>query len=456
MAFSDELSTKLDELRRAALDAYDEFITTRTTNDLTINDERTRVVEDQGVATDRAETISSWQEAFDQFKEDLQTLLDRFAKYEVLDRPALSRVISKLCRRDVSALGGDWEADPYSGERPSKLVDRIHYAAGIVLQLSEPDDQRSEGFWHGPAADSFNDNFLDPFGQYAARQIFCGNYLANVVRVFRNATRRTEDDLKAIANASIAAFRHEGGSLSEDLSTGSLFLDLAAFVLPEPLGTLADVGSIALGQAADAASANEDPPEWSIEGSGSLDPYIALESTMEVLTQLEERLAREDDRLQADLDQDVSDFFYSSRFDTRPDEPAPPDKVDGEFLEVNVETVYEYGAYYLPTAAAHFDEAQAQLHECVIPEWFGELIFPRSKSEFTMARNGLRPSLVWTRDYLTDSGEALVTISNEYVFRDAEIAAAFERFKAELPPPPDVGQPEYPQRPPRDELPNPG
>jgi hypothetical protein len=456
MAYGDELNEKLAELRRAALDAYDEWITTRTMNDLTINDERTRVVEDQGVVYNREETINTEQEAFDQFREDLQTLLDRFAKYESLDQVALSTAISKLCRRDVSELGGHWGADPYSGERPSKVADRIYYAGGIVLQLSEPDDLRATGLWHGPAADSFNDNFLDPFGEFAARQIFCTNYLANVVRVFRNATRRTQNDVKAIANASISAFRHEGGSLSEDLSDASLMADLAAFVLPEPLDTLADVGSIALGQAADAADENVDPPEWSVEGSGNLDPYEALESTMGVLTRLEERLARDDDRIHEDLDQDVTDFFYSMRFETRPQEPAPPSRFEGEFLEVNIAEVYEYGAYYLPTAAAHFDEAQRQLHECVIPEWFGELMYPRSQSEFTMARNGLRPALVWTSDYLTDAGDALVTICNEYVIRDAEIAASFEQFKADLPPPADVSAPQHPQRPPRDELPNPG
>lgn len=459
MAFSDELSGKLAELRRAATDAYDEWLRARWTNDLKISDDGTRVVEDQGVVYDAEGAINEEQELYDQFLADVDTLVERFTKYSPLDLEALFDVGSRLSRGDISTLGGHWGADPYSGERPRKIVDRIYYAAGIALQISEPDDMRSEGFWRGPAADAFNDHFLDRLGKFAAKQIFCGVYLANVVRIFRNATRRTQNDVKAIADACIAALRNEGGSLSEDLSDASLFLDLIAFVLPGPLDTFADVGSIALGQAADAAEENEEPPEWSVDGSGSLDPWVAINSTAEVLTSLEERLAREDDRLQDDLDQDVSDYFYSASFETRPDEPEPPDRVEGQFLEATVETVYEYGAYYLPAAAAQYDEAQQLLEECVIPDWFGELVYPRSRTEFIVARNGLRPALVWTSDYLTDAGEALVTISNEYVFQDADIAADFERLKEELPPPPSADysyEPTYPQRPPRQELPNAG
>lgn len=442
MSFGDSLGGRVAEIRQAAVDSYARWLRTRSMSDITLNDDRT-TVEGYGLP---AKIIEEEQAAFNGFLTEVGELEQRFAKYYPLNAADLYGLRCRLSRSDTTALGENWAGGvPRNTEQwPINVVDRVDYAASIVLMMAEPPDMRAPATWRGTAADAFNDGFLVPFREFAARQIFCGVYLANVAKIFFNATVDTQRNLKAIADSCIAALRDDGGgSPAETLSSASLFADLLGFVLPSPLDDLADAGSIALGAAASAVG-EEEPREWHVEGS--FQPWEVIASTMGVLTKLERELADQDDLVYDALNRDVSDYFYSMDFETRPEEPDPPDRVDEE-LVVNIEPIYEYGARYLPTAAAQYAGARLQLEECTIPEWFGRLLLPRSEMEFYSARNGLRPALVWTCDYLTEAGAALVCISNEYQWTDLDTAAEFEQFKAALPPPQAADRPAPPPEP---------
>jgi hypothetical protein len=436
MSFGDSLSSRVAEIRQAALDSYARWLRTRSSNDLTLDEARTTVA-GYGLP---AEIIEEEQTEFERFVSTVGELEQRFAKYYSLNAAELYEVRCRLSGTDTTALGERWAgAQPrYTEQWPVNMVDRVDYAASIVLMLAEPPDMRAQGTWRGAGADSFNDHFLVPFREFAARQVFCGVYLANVAKIFFNSVVCTQRALKSIADSCVAAFRDDGpASPVEALSGASLVADLLGFVLPSPLDDLAGVGAIALDTAASAIE-EEEPPEWYVEPS--LRPWEVVESTAGLLTSLERKLTDQDDRVYHALTRDVSDYFYSMDFETQPNEPDPPDRVD-EGLVVNIEAIYEYGARYLPNAAAQYASARCQLEECSIPDWFGELLFPRSQMEFHSARSGLRPALVWTHDYLAEAGTALVTICNEYHWTDLDNAAEFERFKAELPAPQPVDRP---------------
>lgn len=451
--FQDDLSDKLSEIRRRALDEYDRWLRQNVmqveTDDgaiglhsFELNESRTELVVPEHLSRD---TVAQYTNHFEGFLSEIDRLEQRFERYFELAAGSLDDLRDLLSPFDETALGemaGQW-GQPGPTPSTSSVVGKINHAtSSVVLPLADPEDMRAEPVWDGAAARAFNEDFLLPFSEYSARQAFCAIYLANVVQYARNTTRGTQDDLLAIADECIAALQGEGhgGTPISALKAASLIADVVSMALPFPAGIIVGVGAIALDVASEFHRLPE-PPEWGISTgamSGMHWHWDAIYGAHDLLTTLEQRLADLDDELSTAMSEDAQNSFYSPSFRLRSERPDPPDAIvptveapanpTDDMFVANIETVYEFGRVKFPEAADEFRSAADKLDRCEMPQWLN-VILSRTSGNFALMRSCLLPALQGTESHLSYAGEQLVAICDEYEWAEAENAASFERFK---------------------------
>jgi len=436
MSFRREFADKVAEIRRQALDHFQDFGLVRPGSRESIahlSGDNTRVAPD--VEMDQV-SLERLQSRLDRILSDLDMFEIRVEQYRDLDREDLRDLRRKLCRRDISHLGGgNWGVSmgpaPDTIERPDNVTDRINIAAyRYVVPAADPPSMQAQPLWEGAAAEAFNSGFLLPFQNVAAWQIFAGVYLGNVLQILENVVKGVQDDLLAIADAVINAFNDDvDHPLGASLSDGALFTDLIGFVLPEPLGTLTDVGSVSLDLLSRQVT-DPDPPEWIVQWNLFTEDIIA--DGFSLLDQLEERILAKDQALGAAIDADSASWDFRMVGAT----PDPPDRID-QVLVADILSIYEIGKRVLPSAADLYQEAALKVHLCDLPDWFNRP-FTICWSYYESARQALHAGLNQSTEHLLNAGQALVDICNGYEFQDAATAAEFESFKEALPPPEDL------------------
>jgi hypothetical protein len=454
--FQDELSNKVSEIRRRALDEYDRWlrqnlaeITTESGTafySLSLNEARTAVVVPPAVRQDAERYITE----FETYLSDLDRLEERFQRYAELSASSLDDVRGLLSPLGETALGdllGQW-GQPGSIPGGSSATGKIaHATSSIVTPMSDPDTDTVDvevygaGIWGGAAARSFNDNFLSPFSEYSARQVFCLIYLADVVQMVRNTAKDTQDDLLTIADECILALKGEGrgGPPVSALTVLSVLANVASLVAPGGWGRVLSVGSMAL----DVASRFhhlEDPPEWGIPSLGFWHHH-AIHPAHDHLTTMEQRLTELDDQIGGAILEDAASTFYSPSFRLKSERPDPPNaitpSVEGpvdppdDMFVADIRAVYLYGHVTFPEAADEYGAAAGKLDRCELPQWVN-VILSRSAGEFALARACVLPALGATQDHLIHAGTELVAICNDYEWQDEANAATFEQFKGDL------------------------
>jgi hypothetical protein len=452
--FQEELSNKVSEIRRLALDEYDRWLrqnpaevtTERGTgfHPLSLNEARTAIEVPPMLAP---RDVAYYTNSFQAFLSDLDRLEERFQRYFDLAAGSLDDLrdllapLQETVLSDLFGQGRQLGAVPDPGSVTGRIT---HATNSVVLPMADPDvdevDVYTSGIWGGAAARSFNENFLVPFSAYCGRQAFCAVYLADVVQMVRNTAKDTQDDLLAIADACIAALKGEVNvNMGAALSAGSLLTSVVGLFVPPPWDRVLGFASLAL-DVGSRFQHLDDPPEWEIN-SASLWHYDAIYPAHEHLTTLEQRLAELDDTLGGAISEDAANTFYSPTFRLKSDRPDPPDAIvpsveapsqpPDDMFVADIQAVYLYGRVTFPEAADEYGAAADKLDRCELPQWVN-VILPRSCVEFAMSRACLTPALQTTQENLSYAGATLVTICNEYEWQDAANAAAFQQFAEEL------------------------
>jgi hypothetical protein len=344
--------------------------------------------------------------------------------------------------------------DSFSDGTPYTAFDRIDHADDEwmrpVLEMIDAEE------WSGPAARTFYDDFLMAFHDAAERQMACTRVLGMAAMAAYKGVIAAQDDLLAIADASIEAFRPGGETnISMTLNVTSILAGVAGLFLltaPPVAGATAGVISVGTGIASMFAGTPDTPDkEWEVSG---VNPPQILESIWESLMKFEEGIAEQDRQMGESLGQDVDSPSCFGSAGLR----LPDPNIDGGFGQHEVGTVVpgvplsenevvvtvialqEAGSRNLPSAAYQYEQAASQLSD-TMPASFSRL-FPRTASSFQEARARVRGAVSDISWDLKNAGEDLLAVARTYPTTDEQNAEILRQIEMILPP--VLEEPNYP------------
>jgi hypothetical protein len=442
MSLEDELEPKVNEISRLALERYAELL--RGTGfkldgngSIVVNPDEPSFRDDPPKIHKQREDV--WRENWRVFNDLLNEVLYRFRAFYRLDPLDFTTMLSRLggTRRGVAPADG----------RPTSVHDRLTHADD--QWVSRVEGMIKEGHWDGPAADTFDDDFLQHFHRAVEQQKAYVRELGLVAQSYHDAAAAAGKDLGRIADACIARLkgRHDDSEWITDLSVVSIIA--GALSLFPPIATVAGVVSLGAGitgfVASEGASGDQTPERLRIDGH---EPRAIIQSTWVAILGIEGLLGDLDDALGRGLNQDLqgsSSFASPGLRLPRPDVADHPD----QFGRMNVGNppgvplakspvvasivdLYRAGYVNLPGAAYEYDQAAAKLGSCTIAQPLARF-FPRSIPLFHEARDVLEGILRNTSDSLAGAGHALVQVATSYHLTDEENAEAMRRIHA-IPP----------------------
>jgi hypothetical protein len=440
VSIEDDLEPKLADIRRLARETYGLYLGAMG---LGFNEDGVIDFDPTEVSTVDVVDLEYERGKWARFSSEVDELCARFQRFYGLD-PLDLTVITGM-------LGGP------PGQGRHTVVEESGTNVPAMLNnawdpwVSRVDGMINEGQWEGEAALQFHQTFLWPFEDAVEQQMAYAKILAAVSDRYHDAVSQGLDNLRAVADATIAALGGEsggGGDSGGFYTVAGLLVDIVGFI--PVAGTAADIVGFALdiGGAYDEYRAAEPRPIL-VEG---LNAPMIIESAWNAFTDLEADFVEADkklsDRLEGYLDSrscfassgleidrpamaDGTDAFDASKL------PASPQTPSQSPLVVELVSLYTAGYVNLPAAAERYEFARDKLASCTLPHKVSTF-FPRSTSRFDEARNQLTRIVRRTRDNLADAGAAIVVAATDYHLTDQESAVRLDRLREVDPPQPPV------------------
>jgi hypothetical protein len=421
MSFRDELSPKVAEIERLARFRYDEML---SGNGLGVGQDGA-VVDDPEAAGTLPVDLEWEQQQYDAFVSYLDTVKSRFEYYYDLDKMELIDLVAQI---------GGIEDYPSNGD-PYSAFDRI-------------DAQEGRSEWSGRAATTFYEDFLEPFQAAADKQQACTRVLGMVATCVLKGVSNAQDDLLAIADAAIAAFRGEGDSADwGGFLTVASFVSTALGFLSGPLGVGVWAVSLATGVGAYFAAIDDADDQRQVVIEAPNAP-IGLESLSDALVAFGDELDRKDQQMSAPLEKDLDDRSAFASPALRLPNLEIDDHgdfgrhlvgtvVDGVPLAqqesvVTVVALHEAGSRNLPSAAYQMETAASHLND-TMPASFRTLFY-QTASTFQQCREQVRAAVSAIARDLEDTGPILVDVAKNYEVTDEENAEIQRQIERLLPP----------------------
>jgi hypothetical protein len=452
MSLESLLEPKLAEIDRVAKERYEGLLglrgfvvvpgTTQLDFNALVKGERDPIWEEPIPMVDEGD-LAEEQTAYNGFLQQLVDLLGKFRTFYSLGDPNdFVPMIDKLGAR-TTFPGRDGALSPGGGNQyypviplPPTVLERLQTAYKDNIQYV--DGLITERLWTGPAAGTFQTEFLANF--YEALQWHFGyvSELVIAIETFHEAATKASEDVEAIADMCIAEMQPfgRGASEAELKQLGTVSLIAGAIALFPPFSLPAGIYGLGTGLVSflsEAAKEEETHCEVTITGGPGDIPGV-LGSTWDALTTLEGCLSSADGKLATGLGKDYAgtDAFASPHLTLpRPDlanladEQAPLGKLvfDGPGptagVVVELVEVYRAGHANLPGAAGQYGGAATAVNECLIPAALNHFL-PRSIPIFNDSRTLLGEIFQQISTSLTDAGRALVSTAENYELSDAE------------------------------------
>jgi hypothetical protein len=438
MSFREELAEKVAEIERLAKEMYGLRLRAQG---LMVGEDGTLVDDPEMPAPIHPVDIDQEGLMYRGLLSYLEQIKTRFELYYYLNTDEMVDLAAKI--------GG--LKDSFSDGSPYTAFDRVDHADDEwmrpVLEMIDAEE------WSGDAAQTFYDDFLMEFHNAAERQMACTRVLGMAAMAAYKGVIAAQDDLLAIADASITAFQPDGETnVSMTLNITSILAGVAGLFLTGPAAVGAGVISVGTSIASLFAGTPDSPEkEWQVGGLNA--PQI-LESIWESLMTFEEGVDAQDRQMAEALGHDVDSPNCFSSAGLRLPEPS----IDGGFGQHRVGTVVpgvpisenevvvtvialqEAGSRNLPSAAYQYEQAASQLSD-TMPASFSRL-FPRTASTFQQARANVRGAVSDIRWDLKDAGEDLLEVARTYPTTDEQNAEIMRQIEMMMPP--VLEEPTYP------------
>jgi hypothetical protein len=364
------------------------------------------------------------------FSDDLQGLLRCFRSFYTLAPHEITAAYEKIggSARDV-------------GDGANRSVhDRVSLALDPwfidVLKLVDTGDwaEPAEKGWEGPAAETFQQTFLDPFHRMAEIQLACVRELSATAWGWSEAVDTAGKQLLEIADACIYRMQNPAGFESTDvhiLSLSSIAAGIAAFYPPIalPFGVVSVLTAVVT--YFDFVN-KELEPDLEVEIGGTT-PHATVLSTIDAVKAVEAQLITLDDGIAAALNEDLT---RGLAFD-HPSIRLPQSSSSGlrhglgrlnvgsvagvplseDVVVTSIVQVYRAGTTNLPIIADQYAAAASILDGCKVTGGIYRFM-ARSAGRYDTARGLLVDALTNTSARSTEVGEALVQTANDYQLTD--------------------------------------
>lgn len=374
------------------------------------------------------------QEQQRQFDSHLDYLMDELEKCYALDRHQFTTSITLLGGQEYDS--GSWTV---YGQLRSASDDWMRPVLGLVRT----------GQWTGPAAETFERNFLTPFNDASELQMACVRELTLALACFKEATIETQDKLVALVGNAIAKLEEDSfPDVVTVLNWVSLVTTAAGYALgPNTLGATS-LGAGALSMILDAASREpgEEPEELEVVGHKAV---FILESLAERYAKLKTSMLDFDHKMHESLRRDMehSSSFGSSDLElSRPEVADRPDQfgrleitaaaavpIDENPVVESIVDLYRSGEINLPHAAGLYSRAARTVEQVEVPS-DPPALFWRAPVTFRDLQRQISAVMSRTADSLTDAGAALAHIAQNYELCDEERAEAMRQIGEMMPP----------------------
>ncbi len=393
-------------------------------------------------AEDQARDAATYQKAAKEFYGTVEDLITRFRRYYVFDGHDFQVNVDQLAD---SSGGGGPAARPHGG-----TVDGCIFSAkeNFMKPVADMIDQDE---WIGPAAKTFESNFLKKFDTASLWQRQYARELAIAAAAFQVASSRSRRAIKFVAESCLSALSGGRPMYQGELGFADTSKDLPGKSAAEAVGIIAGViGLFATGPVGLAlGGVGLASGLWGVSKTGSTEPYLQVDhtgspqgvvrNTETAIKNLEEWIADQDEALSKGLNEDLGayDSFGSPNLKV----PAPGigagtyrqldfyERPGGENQTViSVVKLGRAGAYNLPDAAAQYEQAASNVGRCEVPGSLSQF-FPRSVGPFNTAVDRLGDILRDVGESLRRAGDVMLTAARNYEATDADRAEIIRQIE---------------------------
>lgn len=432
MAFRDDLRALVAKLREAGRrrgESYAVFRGAAVADDGTLHWEAPwgeRVADDHPLVVKYIEFMG-W----------LDALASKLESYQDLDSRPLREIACRLGGLELGFRGINAAA--------STVFNSLTMAQDTIKDVGQ---MVVGSEWTGSAATAFYTEFVDPADDAFDLQRAYVQELNLAVGAMLHTVTAIENDVKAIAEATIAALDGDhGGDFSTLFGTVSTIATAAGFLLaPEVFGAT----SLGAGLISTFLSARKREPtkvEWTIEtpqpNQVVKNGYSIVYSAYGAAMKLERNVTEDDVDIRDGLDRDldaivaytdadddpdrdfrvyrplIADYSWALGTSTIPPGPAPGVPLEKDGLVVSLVKLYAAGHATLPAAAGYAEQAMEYIADCDLPVWL-ENYLPRTTARYNAARVYFRAALRQFASAARDSAAKLTVIALNYQLSDAE------------------------------------
>lgn len=417
MAFRDELTSKLNEVKRVARETNVTETGSLDVLDPVIDTSSWPWIGDR----ERSDPMRQNRQLSD---EDLEARLEDFeARFEIFRHGSLTEFDSMVSALDQNVVGR------------ALVMAKNDDIPFVETQLAD---------WQSAAGDTFRLYYLRRWATAVDFQIAFAQEIGRLLDAYRELLDRIHRDVKQILNDTIDCLRGQAPADSGDRSGQFGILGAVASVarLDPRVGAAIAVASVfhsALRSMTEGARGDGANPPRQVTGERIVDILGAATDAVDKLLELvssEADIAR--DAVHEDLGQVSGNLFYVGHDESqggmvlsRPTVAlTPPAGHLGEPLAVDAARLHIAGQGHFPAAAYRYEEAKVNLDAISdrVSTAFGR---PSPLGTFgagnvRMMVERFREALTETRDTLMDVGDNLVTAAANYVQSDATAAALFQ------------------------------
>jgi hypothetical protein len=437
VSFYDDLDARIRELKRAAIERYDEELRRATMMadvEMHLDDEGN--LHQSGRPYSEAARTSQSDEirAHGIFTSDLTSLVQRLEGYRDFNPQPYATAAALLGGKPGS---GSWTV--YGGIQ--FLTD--HWIQPVLTMV------RGEQ-WTGEAALAFQNGFLLNYYKTAGRQMLCVRTLMLTAEIYEEATRRAQNEIMTIVDSAIAAFSNERSAaenLQDFLTAAGIVIMVLGLYGGHPI--VMEAGEIATGVIADSlddGAREPAPPELTVEG-GHAQAVMdsAVQRTQEFYRRLEDFRYDMLDRL--GRARNSATLFASPEIEAgRPEISNDPTCFEtleiGAAIDVPIERhpvvesmtqLFRAGQFNLPEAADVYHRVRDKLlNDVTLPSGGTISVSQLSEARFSEFVDQLGEVFSRTEDMLLDAGANLVQIAQNYAIADEQRAEANRQITAML------------------------
>jgi hypothetical protein len=436
VSFYDDFDAKIRELKRVAIERYDEELVRSTMMaDVEMHlDEEGNLHQSGRPLSDAARTDAEAEfSMYRIFFSDLSQLMLRLEGYRDFDPQPYATAASILGGKPGS---GSWTV--YGGIQ--FLTD--HWIQPVLTMV------RGEQ-WTGDAALAFQNGFLLNYYKNAGRQMLCVRTLMLTAEIFEEATKRAQNEIMTIVDSAIAAFKNEhtaAENLRDFLTAAGIVIMVLGLYGGHPI--VMEAGEIATGVIADSlddGTSEPPPPELTVEGGHA---QAVMDSVVQRTQEFRDRLEdfRVDMLARLGRARNSPALFASPEIEAgRPaisDDPTCFETLEiGAAIDVPIDRhpvvesmtqLFRAGQFNLPEAADVYSRVRERLlNDIRLPNGAG-ISVSQGIARFDEFVEQLGEVFSRTEDMLLDAGANLVQIAKNYTIADEERAEANRQITAML------------------------